>query len=262
MGDYFHFLFVLLLGPRSPPSSHSPLINPLQLRTNKNNHRLRLTTSRTFSEEEVSLFARLCGDSNTLHQGRQSSFSSSSTSTSSSSSASSSSQVIVPGLLTASLFPGLVGTAVPGSVYLSQSLRFCSPLRSGERVDVEVSVLSKRVLPFSRVISSSGSSSSSSGLMMQALMKQQQNQQKQQQKQKKKSKESEQGGRGRERAGGETSTTSTTTTTATTTATPEENNVRALLPPSFVRAKLETRARKGDGVVVVEGEAEALWPVY
>jgi hypothetical protein len=216
-------------------------------------------TSRTFSEEEVSLFARLCGDSNPLHQGRQSSFSSSSTSTSSSSSASSSSQVLVPGLLTASLFPGLVGTAVPGSVYLSQSLRFCSPLRSGERVDVEVSVLSKRVLPFSRVISSSGSSSSSSGLMMQALMKQQQNQQKQQQ-QKKKSKESEQGGRGRERARGETSTTTTTATT--TTATPEENNERALLPPSFVRAKLETRARKGDGVVVVEGEAEALWPVY
>lgn len=261
MGDYFHFLFVLLLGPRSPPSSHSPLINPLQLRTNKNNHRSRLTTSRTFSEEEVSLFARLCGDSNPLHQGRQSSFSSSSTSTSSSSSASSFSQVLVPGLLTASLFPGLVGTAVPGSVYLSQSLRFRSPLRSGERVDVEVSVLSKRVLPFSRVISSSGSSSSSSGLMMQALMKQQQNQQNQQQ-QKKKSTESEQGGRGRERAGGETSTTSTTTTTATTTATPEENNERALLPPSFVRAKLETRARKGDGVVVVEGEAEALWPVY
>lgn len=34
---------------------------------------------------------------------------------------------MLPGLLTASLFPGLVGTAAPGSVYASQTLRFIAP---------------------------------------------------------------------------------------------------------------------------------------
>ena len=242
MGDYLPLLLSPTSStPPSPPpstSSHTFLTPLLQ------HYRSRLTTKRTFSEEEISLFARLCGDRNPLHRGRQSGGVSSSSSPSTSAS---SSNVLVPGLLTASLFPGLIGTAIPGSVYLSQSLRFGSPLQSGEEVAVEVEVVSKKVLPFNRLVSSSApsseSSSSSFGLLTQVLRIGQQKQER--------SETSDRGGSGRGRDG------ETTTTTAVT----EEDEIA--LPNSFVRAKLATRAwKEGGSVVVVEGEAEALWPVY
>ena len=244
-------LFLLSPSTRFPaPSKSSPTGTPS---SNPHHHRSRLKTSKAFSEEEISLFARLCGDGNPLHQRRrrrkQSSLSSSPTSSLPSSPPSSSAAVLVPGLLTASLFPGLIGTAIPGSVYLTQSLQFSAPLRAGEEVEVEVSVVSKKVLPLSRVLSSSSSYSSSSssarggkkssaGLMLQLLQQVQQEQ-------------SEQGG-----GGGSEETVAATKEE-------EEEEGKKALPTSFVRAKLETRAWRGDSsIVVVEGEAEALWPVY
>ena len=47
---------------------------------------------------------------------------------------------LVPGLLTASLFPALVGTAWPGALYARQALRFLGPLRVGEGVRASVVV--------------------------------------------------------------------------------------------------------------------------
>ena len=254
----FAFFLFVSLNPTSslPRLTSKPTLSSAPFPSKTNTTRSRLTTSKTFSEEEVSLFARLCGDGNPLHQGgRQlSGFSTSSSCSSSAPSPSSSSQVLVPGLLTASLFPGLIGTAVPGSVYLSQSLRFSAPLLAGEEVEVEVAGVSKWFLPFGRVFSSSSSSpsrsssSSSSGLLLQMLQMQQ--------KQQKQSREGER--RGGAGGGGEGVVSTKKTREAAATG---ENG--ETLPTSFVRAKLGTRAWKsGSVVVVVEGEAEALWPVY
>ena len=79
----------------------------------------------------------------------------------------------------------------------------------------------------------------------------------QRQQQKKQGGEGERGGRGEEEEASAKKTTRAATTTG------ENGKGAALLPTSFVRAKLGTRAWKsGSAVVIVEGEAEALWPVY
>ena len=74
---------------------------------------------RAFGAEEVAAFVRLSGDANPLHRGPG---------------------AVVPGLLLGALFPGLVGTACPGAVYLSQSLSFRRPVRVGEQVTARVTV--------------------------------------------------------------------------------------------------------------------------
>ena len=158
---------------------------------------------------------------------------------------------------------------MPGSLYLSQSLRFGSPLRTGEEVAAEVEVVSKKLLPFGRVASSfapwndsgsdgKGGTEGGSGALLQLLLQQTQTQ----------AQTLGQGerigggggggggcaGEGQERKG-------------------EEKETERPLPTSFVRARFATRAWKGGGgrrkgsddsmiIDVVEGEAEALWPVY
>ena len=72
-----------------------------------------------FRAEEVAAFVQLSGDANPLHQGPR---------------------AVVPGLLLGALFPGLVGTACPGAVYLSQSLSFRRPVQIGEQVTARVTV--------------------------------------------------------------------------------------------------------------------------
>jgi len=92
------------LPPRSPvPHSHE------------------LSTTRAFSQADIAAFTRLTGDGNPIHHSRTPS--------------------LVPGLLTASLFPALVGTACPGAVYARQSLRFVGGgVRVGEAVRAVVRV--------------------------------------------------------------------------------------------------------------------------
>ena len=77
------------------------------------------TCARTFTAEEVAAFARLSGDANPLHRGPR---------------------AVVPGLLLGSLFPGLVGSAFPGALYLSQRLSFRRPVLVGEPVAARVTV--------------------------------------------------------------------------------------------------------------------------
>jgi acyl dehydratase len=84
-----------------------------------------LSTFRTFTQADVAAFTALTGDSNPLHA---------------ESSAHPPSTPVVPGLLTASLFPALVGSAWPGAVYARQTLRFVGAVAVGEGVTAVVRV--------------------------------------------------------------------------------------------------------------------------
>jgi acyl dehydratase len=86
--------------------------------------------TRTFSPADVAAFTRLTGDANPLHHGQATG---------------QAHPPPVPGLLTASLFPALVGSAWPGAVYARQTLRFTSPLGVGEAVAAAVRVERVRV---------------------------------------------------------------------------------------------------------------------
>lgn len=85
---------------------------------------------RSFSEEEVRLFAELSYDTNPVHLDAQyaekSIFG----------------QRIVPGFLTASLFSAIIGTRFPGegSIYLSQNMKFLKPVYFNQVVVAKVSV--------------------------------------------------------------------------------------------------------------------------
>lgn len=85
---------------------------------------------RTFSLEEVRLFAELSYDTNPLHTdadfAKNSIFG----------------QQIVPGFLTASLFSAIIGTKFPGigSIYLNQDMSFYKPVHPGQLVVAKVEV--------------------------------------------------------------------------------------------------------------------------
>lgn len=98
------------------------------------------TTTKQFEPEEIATFLDICGDDNPIHfdfelaqaagEGLEL------MSTQSTRFAWRQGHVmhhagfqgiLLPGLLCASLFPGLIGTAFPGAVYVSQELRFRRP---------------------------------------------------------------------------------------------------------------------------------------
>lgn len=66
------------------------------------------TATRCFTAADVAAFTSLTNDSNPLHTGPD---------------------AIVPGLLLASLFPGIIGSTFPGAVYSKQTLRFRNPVK-------------------------------------------------------------------------------------------------------------------------------------
>ena len=87
--------------------------------------------TKTFSEEDVILYARVTGDCNSVHldeeyagktifRGR-----------------------VVHGMLTAGLISTVLGTKLPGlgTIYLSQSLKFLAPVRIGDTVTASVKVV-------------------------------------------------------------------------------------------------------------------------
>jgi 3-hydroxybutyryl-CoA dehydratase len=93
---------------------------------------------RKFSAADVHAFTALTGDANPIHQ---SSASDSSMSSATSSSSNGVREPIVPGLLLAALFPGIIGSNFPGALYATQSLAFRSPCAVGEAVCAEVTVM-------------------------------------------------------------------------------------------------------------------------
>jgi 3-hydroxybutyryl-CoA dehydratase len=82
----------------------------------------------SFSEADVLAFVGACGDANPLHRRPSDS----------------NAEPVVPGMLTASLFPAIVGSEAPGSVYMSQTLSFRQVLRAGDGVIADVQVLHRR----------------------------------------------------------------------------------------------------------------------
>ena len=75
------------------------------------------TLSREFGAAEVAAFTSMTGDSNPIHseqrqQGAE---------------ASPHPAAVLPGMLSASLFPAVIGSSFPGALYLKQTLRFVRP---------------------------------------------------------------------------------------------------------------------------------------
>ena len=90
--------------------------------------------TRAFNDADVLAFARLSGDVNPVHldakAAAQSRFG----------------QRVVHGMLTASLFSTLLGTRLPGpgTVYVSQNLRFLAPVFLDERLTARVEIVQVR----------------------------------------------------------------------------------------------------------------------
>lgn len=93
---------------------------------------------RTFSQEDVRLFAELSLDTNPLHTDADFA------------KATQFGQLIVPGFLTASLFSAIIGTKFPGfgSIYLNQNMVFRKPVFPEQEVTAVVSV--KELFPEKR----------------------------------------------------------------------------------------------------------------
>ncbi|KAJ9509598.1 hypothetical protein QJQ45_011251 [Haematococcus lacustris] len=89
---------------------------------------VRLTATKQFSHEEVAQFLSITGDANPLHISKEAAI------------AAGFPGPLVPGVLLASLFPAIIGSACPGAVYASQSLAFRAPALVSMRVTACVTV--------------------------------------------------------------------------------------------------------------------------
>lgn len=91
-----------------------------------------------FTKEDVRLFADISGDDNPLHLNERSAV------------AYGFKGCIVHGLLGASLFPAIIGSQVPGAVYVSQTLKFHRPILVEEaiiaKIVVEEQMVRKRMI--------------------------------------------------------------------------------------------------------------------
>ncbi len=87
--------------------------------------------SKKFTEEDVTLYARITGDRNSVHldeeYARNTVFKGR----------------VIHGMLTAGLISTVLGTKLPGlgTIYLSQSLKFLAPVRIGDTVTATVRVV-------------------------------------------------------------------------------------------------------------------------
>jgi acyl dehydratase len=73
------------------------------------------TVQRRFSADDVAAFVSLTGDANAIHIDAGAA------------AAAGLAAPILPGILMASLFPAIIGSAFPGAVYASQTLKFRRP---------------------------------------------------------------------------------------------------------------------------------------
>ncbi len=94
----------------------------------------RVSVSKVFTEEDVIQFANISKDTNPIHLDEKFA------------AASVFGQRIVQGMLSASLFSGLIGVELPGegTIYLGQSLTFKAPVFIGEQVTASVEIVKIR----------------------------------------------------------------------------------------------------------------------
>ena len=92
------------------------------------------SVTRCFSQEDVALFAEISGDYNPIHLDEEYA------------AASIFGQLIVHGMLVASLFSGLIGEQLPGrgSIYLSQNVSFKAPVLIDQEVTATVEITNIR----------------------------------------------------------------------------------------------------------------------
>ncbi|MDF3811510.1 MULTISPECIES: MaoC/PaaZ C-terminal domain-containing protein [Rhodopseudomonas] len=88
---------------------------------------------RTVTQRDIAIFAALSGDVNPAHLDEEFA------------AASMFNGVVAHGMLTAGFISTILGTMLPGpgAIYLSQSLRFCCPVKPGDRITVTVTVVAK-----------------------------------------------------------------------------------------------------------------------
>lgn len=100
-------------------------------------------TTRQFSQEEVKEFAALIRDANPLHVDAK--FAATTRFR----------RPIVPGMLVSGLFSSLLGSAIPGTIYVSQSLSFLRPVLIDEPVTavVKIESLDRKFVKLHTVIS-------------------------------------------------------------------------------------------------------------
>lgn len=91
------------------------------------------STQRTISESDVYLYAGITGDLNPAHINEETSKNSMFKGR------------IAHGMLTAGLISGVLGMQLPGpgTIYLSQELKFTAPVKFGDTVKAEVEVVEK-----------------------------------------------------------------------------------------------------------------------
>ena len=84
---------------------------------------------RKFTREDIEAFSQISHDKNPLHFDSEVAVDSQFQSP------------VVHGMLVASMFSALVGNSVPGSIYLTQNLKWVHPVHAGDSIAAEVEVL-------------------------------------------------------------------------------------------------------------------------
>ncbi len=108
------------------------------------------TTQRSFSQKEIIVYSELSKDNNPIHYDKTYA------------SKTLFKQPIVPGLLVASLFGGLLGSVLPGkgTIHLGQELRFQAPVFVDELVTASIEIVEikheKPIITFHCVVMKEG----------------------------------------------------------------------------------------------------------
>lgn len=92
------------------------------------------TLSKSFTEDEVRIFAKISSDDNPIHLDSEYAM------------GTSFGRQIVHGLLVSSVISGLVGSKLPGygSIYLSQTINFKAPVFLNEEIEASVEIIKIR----------------------------------------------------------------------------------------------------------------------
>ncbi len=100
-----------------------------------------LQMERVFTNSDVQAFSIVSQDKNPLHFNTETATDSQFESP------------VVHGMLVASMFSALVGNTIPGSIYLSQNLKWVHPVYAGDNVTAKVEVLKLRQMRNSMIAS-------------------------------------------------------------------------------------------------------------